>query len=114
MRRGRRVQTPYFSLISAPSYYGQATFTVIASNKTVKTAPKRARIKRRLRSMIRKVYLNQTTPSRYDCIFIARANVENAPWQDLVLAGQKCFDTLHHLPAKDTHPSVSMDRISRS
>ncbi|OGC82061.1 MAG: ribonuclease P protein component [Candidatus Abawacabacteria bacterium RBG_16_42_10] len=96
MRKGKRLQTPYFTLVASPRYGREASFTVIVSNKSVKTAPKRARIKRRLRSMIREVYL-QEHRSNYDCIFIARANVENTPWKDLVLTGQKCFDQLHHL-----------------
>lgn len=114
MRKGRRIQTSYFSLVYSPVYYAKPTFTVIVSNKSVKTAPKRARIKRRLRSMIRKVYLNDPIVSKYDCIFIARANVEHANWKDLVLAGQKCFNTLHHIFTENTDSSVSMDRITRS
>lgn len=92
---------PLFTVVYFPKYFPMARFTVVISNKQVKVAPKRARIKRRVRAMIRKVFFTDTSDFLYDCIFLAKDKILSADWQTIVAQGEKVlFDITHSISPK--------------
>ena len=102
LKRGSRLHTSLFSVIVQPCYLSKPRFTVVVSNKQINHAPRRARVKRRLRAMIQLVFFQSTLLSKYDCIFLAKPAVETTGWQELVATGNEIFTRLHHLGTKTT------------
>lgn len=112
MRKGMRLQTPFFVVVFLPKYSSFARFAVVISNKLLAKAPLRARVKRRLRAMIPQVFNKLASPSQYDCIFLAKPNVLTASWSDLVAAGEKMFSTMHNVASRSGNTPLSKDSIS--
>lgn len=108
-KRGSRLHTPFFTVLFVPKYTELPRFSVVVSNKQAGTAPMRSRIKRRLRAMIREVFL----AIHYDAIFLAKPSVVGAKWTDLVAAGTDVYKKMQHLVAQTDDKNLSENHISR-
>lgn len=95
LRKGSKISTPFFSVCYLPKYAVHPGFTVVISNKKLPSSPKRARVKRRLRAMMRTVGLIETSP--YDCVILAQANVYEANWSDLLDQGKRILTAHYHV-----------------
>ncbi len=94
LRKGSKISTPFFSICYLPKYGQEPCFTVVIGNKKLPSSPKRARVKRRLRAMIRALNLIDNSP--YDCVILAQANVYQAEWSDLLVQGKRILEAKYH------------------
>lgn len=114
LRKGRRLHTSFFSLVYLPKYAQVPRFTVIISNKQVNIAPKRARIKRRMRALIALLILRAKNKGQFDIVFLPKAHVETTRWEDLLAAGEKVLAQMYGISASITHQNISENGFSRS
>ena len=94
LRKGSKLSTPFFSVCYLPKYNKLPCFTIVIGNKKLPSSPKRARVKRRLRAMMRVLDLIHLSP--YDCVVLAQANVYQATWPDLLAQGKRLLAAWHH------------------
>lgn len=94
LKKGSKLSTPLFSVCYLPKYSKEPCFTVVIGNKKLPSSPKRARVKRRIRAMIRVLDLIHLCP--YDCVFLAQANVCQASWPDIMDQGKRLLTAQYH------------------
>jgi ribonuclease P protein component len=111
LRKGSKLSTSLFSICYLPKKSQKPKFTVVISNKKMPLAPRRARVKRRMRAMIQQVWLPAQCPC--DVVFFAQSSVYDIAPAILQQQMEQTLATVQRLSAASTDRSLSKNSITR-